>query len=110
METQSSQTQVSENNQMLIKTRLSSRELYRLSRPIVVDWESLAGLLDISAVDRNIIRTDDKYNDVRSRAEKMLSIFNRRKDFSRQKLARCLEEIGHLDLIEPILSGEWRNL
>ena len=109
VETRSSQTQDSENER-LVKTRLSSRELYRISRRIVVNWESLAGLLDIAAEDRDIIRTDDKYNDVRSRAEKMLSIFNRSEDFSREKLASCLKEIGRLDLMEPILNGKWRNL
>ena len=105
----SSQTPGSENEQ-LVNTRLSSRELYRLSRSIAVDWENLAGLLDIPAEDRNIIRSNNKYHDDRSRAEKMLSFFNRSKDFSRKKLASCLKEIERLDLVEPMSNGKWRSL
>ncbi|XP_028392646.1 ankyrin-1-like [Dendronephthya gigantea] len=109
VETGSSETQDSENKQ-LDKTRLSSRESYRISRCIVEDWMRLAGLLDIATEDRIIIRSENKYNDVCSQAEKMLSIFNRSKDFSREKLACCLEEIGLLYLMEPILTGKWRSL
>ena len=104
----SSQSQNFEKKQ-LVNTPLSSRELYRLSRRLV-DWDSLAGLLDISVADRNNVRSCDKYDDDRSRAQEILSIFNRREDFSREKLACCLKEIQQIDLMEPVLRGDWRSL
>ncbi len=90
-------------------TRLSSREMYRLSQRIVVDWDRLAGLMNITRAERDDIRYSLLYNDSRSRAEKILSIFNQRDDLSREKLAACLEEIQQLELVEPVTTGEWRK-
>ena len=50
------------------------------------------------------------YSDNRSRAEKILSIFNRKKNFSRKKLVECLKEIKKLDVIRPIITGDWKSL
>jgi phosphoribosyl 1,2-cyclic phosphodiesterase len=81
----------------------------RLSRRIPVEWDHLAGLMDIPRAQRDNIRRSDKiYTDHRSRAEKILAIFNNREDFSRKRLARCLEEIQQLDLVKPIITGKWR--
>ncbi len=104
METPASQPEISDD------TRLSSREMYRLSQRIVVDWDGLAGFLDIARAERDDIRFNCfLYNESRSRAEKILSIFNQREDFSRKKLAACLEKIQLLELVEPVTTGEWRN-
>ena len=90
---------------------LSPREMFRLSRCIAVDWDSLAGLLDIAKEERDDIRCNiGIYNDNRSRAEKVLSIFNRKKNFSRKKLVECLKEINRLDVALPIAPGEWKDL
>ncbi|XP_028392214.1 uncharacterized protein LOC114516826 [Dendronephthya gigantea] len=109
-ETRSQSQAGGDQDNQLAHTPLSSRELYRLSRLIFVDWDCLAALLEIVAADRNTIRTCDKYKDDRSRAEKALSVFNRSEDFSRVKLADCLREINQDGLIEPVLRGDWRNL
>ena len=85
--------------------------MYRLSRHIAVDWDNLAGLMDITKEERDDIRCNiGIYSDNRSRAEKILSIFNRKKDFSRKKLVECLKEIKKLDVIQPIITGEWKVL
>jgi predicted lipoprotein len=97
-------------NSQLRYTLLSSREMYWLSRCIPDKWDTLAGLMNITRADRNNIRHDNRYIDNRSRAEKILSIINHRKDFSRTKLADCLEEMQQLDLIRPVTTGEWRSL
>ena len=94
----------------LLHTPLSAREMSRLSRRIVVEWDNLAGLMDIPRAERDDIRYSLIYNDGRSRAEKILDIFNNKEDFSREKLARCLDEIQQLDLIKPVITGEWRNV
>ena len=90
-------------------TLLSSREMYMLSRHLVVNWDKLAPLLDITPAERDNIRYSPLYTTSHSRAEKMLALFNKMKDFSRQNLAECLEEIGQLELKQPIISGEWRT-
>ena len=96
-------------NAALRNEPLSSREMYRLSKWIV-DWDSLAGLMDIAREQRDNIRTNAMYYDDRARAEKILSVFNCRKGFSRKKLVNCLKGIMKLDLIGPIITGEWREL
>ena len=88
---------------------LSSREMYRLSRWIV-DWESLAGLMDIAKEQRDHINATKGYHDNRACAEKILSVFNRTPGFSRQKLVKHLEERQLLNVIHPIKTGEWREL
>ncbi|XP_028404415.1 uncharacterized protein LOC114527038 isoform X2 [Dendronephthya gigantea] len=88
---------------------LSPREMYRLSRCVGVDWDSLAGLMDITKEERDDIRYNVAiYSDHRSRAEKILSIFNRKKDFSRKKLVECLKGIRKLDVIRPVITGKWK--
>ena len=90
-------------------TPLSSLEMYTLSRHLVVTWDRLAALLGITTAERDDIRYNLSYAHSHSKAEKMLAIFNLMEDFSRQKLAECLEEIGLLELKDPIIIGEWRR-
>ena len=90
-------------------TPLSSREMYRLSRRLV-NWYELAGLLGIDPADRYEARYNVCYCTSHSRAEKILAIFNNMEDFSRKKLAKCLEEIRQLVLKDPVIKGEWRKL
>jgi hypothetical protein len=84
--------------------------MYRLSWKIVQEWDSLAGLMGITNEERQNVRYNLHYKDDRARAEKILSIINCRKDFSRDKLAGGLRDIERLDLIKPITTGEFRNL
>jgi hypothetical protein len=102
--------EVDENVNVELRNKpLSSREMFRLSKRIV-DWDSLAGLMDIAKEQRDHIRANAMYNDDRARAEKILSVFNRKRGFSRQKLVDCLKGIMKLDLIRPVITGEWRRL
>ena len=90
-------------------TPLSSREMYRLSR-LIVDWDSLAGLMDIPLTTKEGIRNSAVYPDTKSRAEKVLSLFNNSKAFCREKLAGYLKEIGHHDLTTTVTKGSYRCL
>ena len=91
-------------------TPLSPREMHILSKHIVGQWQTLAGLLGVTRADINNIQINPRYHDARSQAEKILSKFNNREDFSREKLAEALEEIGQLELINPVITGQWRSL
>jgi predicted lipoprotein len=66
--------------------------------------------MDIAREERNDIRQNPMYNDNRDRAEKILSMFNHKRDFSREKLADCLKGICKDELISPIKTGQWRSL
>ena len=83
--------------------------MYKLSKRIVLDWDDLAVLMGITKEQRDNIRFESVYIDERARAEKLLSIINCKKDFSREKLIVCLEGTGRQDLIDPIVTGAWRN-
>ena len=89
---------------------LSPREMFRLSQQITTCWDSLAGEMGISLSRREDIRQNTIYPDHRSRAEKVLSIFNNRQNFSRKTLAKCLECLKKFDLIRPVITGKFRNL
>ena len=99
-----------EDNDDLRNTPLSSRETYRLSRKIGRDWECLASLMDIATEDRENIQSNSMYTDNRAKAEKVLSIFNNKKSFSREKLLECLRELKKFDLVSPVTTGQWRIL
>ena len=99
-----------EKSDELLDTPLSPREMVRLSRHITIYWDPLAGEMGISSSQRDDIRNNTIYTDHRSRAEKVLSIFNNSKSFSRKTLAKCFEGLKKLDLIQPIIAGKWRNL
>jgi hypothetical protein len=67
--------------------------------------------MDITKEQRDHIRANIAYKDDRARAEtEILSVFNRKRGFSRQKLVDCLKGIRKLDLIRPVITGEWTRL
>ena len=101
-----SQPEISKSD--LENTPLSSREMYRLGLRIGVDWEQLARLMNIEKAERDDIRCNIRYIDARSKAEKILAIFNTSGGFSREELAKHLREMKQLKLIEPVTTGKWR--
>ena len=108
METQASKSQISELQ--LQNTPLSPREICKLGRRIGVDWERLACLVGIDEAERRDIRCNLHYRDARSRAEKILAMFNNMEGFSRETLTQHLKEMQLLDLIKPVIKGEWRTM
>ena len=70
-----------------------------MSRMIGVDWDSLAGLMDIPYSEREEIRVNHaKYPDFFSKAEQIFALFNCCECFGRQDLEKCVEELGRQDL------------
>ena len=65
--------------------------------------------MGISNEERDHIQCDPNYNG-RSGIEKILSIYNRKETFSRKELGDYLREIKKLNLIGPMITGEWRSL
>ena len=111
VETPPSPPEINANESLkLQQTRLSSREMFRLSERVSADWYKLAGEMNIPKEKRYDIQNNVIYTDNRSRAEKILSIFNNKREFSRKKLAGVLRAANMLDLILPVLNGEWRSV
>ena len=70
---------------------------------VAMDWDSLAGLLDIPYEKREEIRTNYvKYPDSTSKAEEVLKDFNCSDDFGRDVFGKCVDELGRHDLIKKL--------
>ena len=95
-------------------TKLTNGEISRVSRVVGVDWDGLAGLLDIPYSEREEIRVNDrKYPDSYSKAGQILELFNGRRDFSRHVLEKCAEELERQDLkdkLHPVENEVFRDL
>ena len=66
--------------------------------------------MNIAQADRDNITVNTKLDDDIAKAEKILSMFSKKRDFSRDKLVECLKGIGKMNLIEPVTTGAWQNL
>ena len=110
VETPSCPLEAYENERVDDCTPLSSREMFRLSQRVTKDWDSFAGLVDIAKEQRDDIRLNTIYKKHRARAEKILSIFNQKENFSRKKVAECFKELKKLELIEPVTTGKYRKV
>ena len=90
-------------------TKLSSRELTWLSLKIVTKWKVVAGLANL---DKNKIENVDLnnvlYTEPCQKAEQILSMINKKPDFSRRKLGDILVEGKFDELVDEVLSGQLR--
>ena len=89
---------------MYREIKLTNREISRMSLIIGVDWDSLAGLLDIPYSEREQIRLNHaKYPDIPSKAQKILELVNCRECIARHDLVKCAEELRRQDLKNEIV-------
>ena len=83
--------------------RLPNSEIIRLSGVLGVDWDCLAGLLDIPYSQREEIRTNQmKYPDCTSKASKIFSLYNNREDPEFYILRKCFQELERQDLLNEL--------
>ena len=64
-----------------------------------VDWDSLAGLMDIPYKERETIKMDSNFPDPSSKAKRMLSMINEKCD-SNRNLLKCLDKMERADFKE----------
>ena len=70
-----------------------------------VEWNGLAGLMNIPYSEREEIRINyAKYPDFFSKAEKVFSLFNDREDFCRDALEKCVKELNLHDVKKEMLN------
>ena len=87
-------------------TKLTRREIAQMSPVLGIDWDSLAGLMDIPYAQREAIRFDDKYPSNESKAEEILRQFNTSELFDRRILQRHFTELKRHDLKDIMLPME----
>ena len=73
-----------------------------MSRVVGVDWDSLAGLMDIPYSDREEIRVNNNYQDGFAKAEKIFALFNDSENFDRHSLKKMVEELGRSGVISEM--------
>ena len=72
-----------------------------------MDWDSLAGLMDIPYAEREEIRVNcGKYPSGSSKAKRVFELFNDNKYFDRHILAKYFEELRRNDLKNGMLRAK----
>ena len=85
-------------------TKLTNKEINQIGRDLGIDWDKLAGLMDIPYSEQEEIRAShDIYLSLSSKAKRVLELYNASKHFDRRVLVRYLEEIGRHDLENKML-------
>ena len=75
-----------------------------MSTAVGVEWDSLAGLMNIPYSEREQIRMNHaKYPDFSPKAEQIFSLFNVRNDFSRSALGKYFQELDLHDVKKKML-------
>ena len=83
---------------------LTNREIGRMSIAVGVEWDSLAGLMNIPYSEREKIRMNHaKYPEFSSKAEQIFSLFNGGNEFSRSALEKYFEELDLHDVKNKML-------
>ena len=83
-------------------TRLTDGEISEMCPKVKIDWDGLAGLLDIPYDDRVEIKID-YINYYFSKSQKVFTLLNANKFFDRCSLQKCFEELGWHDLKKEML-------
>ena len=79
---------------------LTEFQIIKLSHRMTnVDWDSLAGLMDIPYEERETIKMDSNFPDPSSKAKRMLSMINEKCD-SNRNLLKCLDKMERADFKE----------
>ena len=86
-------------------TKLTKGEISRMSKVVGVEWNGLAGLMDIPYSEREEIRKNQaRYPDSFSKAEKIFLLFNDREDFCRRALEKWVKELNLHDVKKEMLN------
>ena len=88
-------------------TKLTNKEISRMSRNVGIDWDSLAGLMDISYSEQEEIRVDHgNCLSLSSKAKRVFELFNDSKCFGRHIMVKYFEELRRHDLKNEMLPME----
>ena len=82
-------------------TKLTNTEIGRISHDLGIDWDGLAGLVNIPHSEQQEIRFT--YPSLSLKAKQVVELYNTSKHFDRRILVRYFEEIGRHDLVKKML-------
>ena len=82
-------------------TKLTNTEIGRISHDLGIDWDGLAGLVNIPHSEQQEIRFT--YPSLSLKAKRVVELYNTSKHFDRRILVRYFEEIGRHDLVKKML-------
>ena len=86
-------------------TKLTNEEISQISHKVGLEWEGIAGLMDIPYAEREEIRVNfGKYPKFSSKAKRLFELVNDSKCFDRHNLIKYFEELGRYDLRNEMLS------
>ena len=72
-------------------------------------WSRLASLLDIDGDVQYNIRHSSIYPEEKDKAQRMLTLYNGKDNFSRKTLGECLDEVKLPEIKDDMLSGKLRK-
>ena len=88
-------------------TKLTNKEISHVSPKVGIDWDRLAGLMDIPYAEREEIRVNyGKYPSCSSKAKRVFELFNDDKRFDRHILGEHFEELQRHDLKNEMIPVE----
>ncbi len=86
-------------------TKLTNEEISQISPKVGLDWDGIAGLMDIPYAEREEIRVNcGEYPKFSSKAKRVFELVNDSKCFDRHKLVKYFEELRRYDLINEMLT------
>ncbi|CAB4028711.1 Hypothetical predicted protein [Paramuricea clavata] len=90
-------------------TKLSHRELTRLSLKIVGKYNEIAGLANLEKCKVENVNLDPfNYPEPKDKAKKVLIMISDQTNFSRKGLGNYLKEVGLHDLVDEVVQGTLR--
>jgi hypothetical protein len=91
-------------------TKLSHRELTRLSLKIVGKYNEIAGLANLGKGEvENVYRDHINYPEPKDKANQILTMISAQTNFSRKELGDYLKEAGLRDLVDEVVQGKLRR-
>ncbi len=86
-------------------TKLTNEEISQISPKVGLEWDGIAGLMDIPYAEREKIRVNcGKYPSFSSKAKRVFELVNDSKCFDRHNLVKYFEELRRHDLINEMLT------
>ena len=90
-------------------TKLSPREVGRLSGEIVKDYQIIGRLENLDKGMMDNVDVDVRFITPREKAARYLFMISEKADFSRKNFSDHLREAGLQCLVDKVISGSYRN-
>ena len=90
-------------------TKLSPREVERLSGQIVLYYKRIGRLENLDKGNMDNVDVDAKLTCPMEGAARYLYMISEKADFSRERFSRHLTEVGLPSLVDKVIRGSYRN-